>query len=152
MIEPDLGPHWAWLQARGWKVEPSTTLRGTAAAYGPRKTILAKPAALTKPDTRIRQYVFEHEMWHAIEWEVCKLGTAKGDTLNEQLGIDYIAAREVVADSAVYHANPTRTMQFWVRASVAWHSKMGAKYKWAHLMAPATLERIDLLNKAVTNV
>lgn len=117
-----------FLISRGWKIEGQSKSIGTACADAQNRTIWMRPSAFSRPNLRVRKYVVPHEIWHAVHWELNGWNVA---SLQADRGLRVSGALEAVADGACILMNPSRTMRAWVRASVAWHGKVGYKYSWA---------------------
>jgi hypothetical protein len=63
--------------------------------------------------------------------------------------INYVSAREVVADGACLYTAPSRTMRAWVKASVIWHGKVGYQYSMADLSSP---QAVAIIRKLIQTV
>lgn len=122
-----------FLISRGWKIVAGSKSIGTACADSRNKTIWMRPAAFNRPSVRVRKYVVPHEIWHAVHWE---LNNWNVDDLRLDRDMTLTGAIEAVADGACILMNPSRTMRAWVRASVAWHGRVGYKYTWADVCSP----------------
>lgn len=133
----DLGPYWAELVRRGWSIRPTVIPLGTAYVDETTRTIRMKVGPFRRPSSRIRRYVLPHEVYHALH---CELGWHGQQELATALGLTVTAAREALADGGVLEDDPSRLMRTWVTASVAWHSRISAKYRYrmAHCTAPET--------------
>lgn len=132
----------AFLLDRGWKVAPSSTLRGTAACDFANRRILVTPKALARPSRRVRRYVIPHEVAHAIHAE---LGQPMGG-IPAARGLDRASALEVVADRAVLDG--TAEMRCWVRGSIVWHNRHGYRYGWDDVMSAEAGAVVALLRAA----
>jgi len=146
ILDYDYGPKWRFLQDRGWRIRVSTIPKGTANCDGPKKTIWIKASAFLRPSLRIRKYVVPHEIWHALhyqlmEYECTELRTARN--------LNWASAVEVVADGGVLYDKPSRLMKTWVMASIAWHGRVGYKYKYSDIVSPEAINIIKKINSAV---
>ena len=137
-----------FLIARGWRVLGESKSRGTAACDGPNKTIWMNPLAFRSPNARVRKYVLPHEIWHAVHYEMNKYNV---DSLVVARGMTRSGAIEAIADGSCLLMNKSRAMKLWVRASVAWHGKVGYKYSWADVCSPEVAavysSMIELINE-----
>jgi len=140
------GTEWEYLKSLGWKIVPSQRPIGTAAADGPNKRILMSPRAYAAPSWRVRKYVVPHEIWHGIHYETMKY---ECNDLMAARKINYVSAREVVADGACLYTAPSRTMRAWVKASVIWHGKVGYRYSMADLSSP---QAVAIIRKLIQTV
>lgn len=143
----DYGDAWRFLQSHGWTMSPlDTGIKGTALCWAKSKKIYVRPAVFKAPNLRVRKYVIPHEIWHALHAEIVNYECTE---LIEARNLNTPSALEVVADGGCWYANKSRAMRLWVRASVAWHGRVGYKYRWADLVSPQAVAMIRVLDQHV---
>lgn len=135
-----------FLKQRGWTVVSTPLVKGSAQCDGPYKRILVKPSIYARPSARTMRYVMPHEIAHALHWELDKYGV---DELVDARNLGKWSAVEVVAEAYCLAKENSRWMRATVRASVAWHSRVGYKYRWADVVSPEAKAKVQQLNTLV---
>lgn len=146
VLHYDYGPKWDYLLDRGWKIKPTNVPKGTANCDCKNKTIWMKPSAFSRPSLRIRKYVVPHEIWHALHCEILQY---ECDELRRVRSLTWASAVEAVADGGVLYDTPSSLMRTWVRASIAWHGRVGYKYKYSDIVSPEAMSVIFQLDSTV---
>jgi hypothetical protein len=137
-------PEWNFLKERGWKMVPTSVIRGSGACSIYTKSILLKPWVYNSPSLRHRKYVVPHEIAHALHAEVMGY---KCDELMKARKLDHRSAVEVVADA--YVLNGTRMMTAWVRGSILWHNRVNYSYGWYDVKSPQAAAIVAKLKMAI---
>jgi len=135
-----------FLKERGWGIVSTPLSRGSAQCDGPNKRILVKPSIFARPSARVMRYVMPHEIAHALHWELDRYGV---NELVDTRNLGKWSAVEVVAEAYCLAKENSRWMQTTVRVSVAWHSRVGYKYRWADVVSPEAKKKVEQLNALV---
>jgi hypothetical protein len=135
-----------FLKIRGWAIVSTPLSRGSAQCDGPNRRILVKSSIFAKPSVRHRRYVIPHEIAHAVHWELDKYAVEDLITVRK---LTKWSAVEVVAEAYCLSLEKTRWMTAWVRASVAWHSRVGYRYSWADVTSPEAKQKVAELKKLI---
>lgn len=140
----DYGDIGKFLITKGWKISPTDEARGTAYCHASKKTIFVKSKVFNVPNTRVRQYVIRHETWHALHAELMNY---ECESLMVANNLSKWSAVEVVAEmGCLYHEN-SRRMRYWVKASTAWHGKVGYKYSFKDIESQQSIMIVQKLMK-----
>lgn len=141
------GIHGRFLEAKGWRIKPTSVTLGTAYVDAKNKTIYMKASAFARPSIRVRRYVVRHEIWHALHAEVMDYACHE---LREKRSLDVMSAIETVGEAGCLFQDQTRLMRTWVAASVAWHGRARrGTYKMADIKSPEATAIIHSLHAAV---